>query len=156
MDSVLSLKGEDGLPGEDGRKVRGVVRIVDKMLPTKCSKFDVCVRPSVLCPVCRVTKEKQEQPEETSVKLVLFYTYLLSPSVLLFVFTFHLGSSCIDPASCTITALQFSFLNRLFSPLTPTPPPPIPIPSTTQGCRHLRPLALTSTLPPCSRSPPDQ
>lgn len=30
MDSVLSLKGEDGLPGEDGRKVRGVVWIVDK------------------------------------------------------------------------------------------------------------------------------
>lgn len=124
MDSVLSLKGEDGLPGEDGRKVRGVVRIVDKMLPTKWSKFDVCVRPSVLCPVCRETKEKQEQPEETSVKLVLLYTYLLSPSVLLFVFKFHLGSSCIDPASCTITALPQPSLLSTPPPRSQSPPPP--------------------------------
>lgn len=139
MGSVLSLKGEDGLPGEDGRKVRGVVWIVDKNVADQMLQvWRVCVRPSVLCPVCRVTKEKREQPEETSVKLVLLYTYLSSPSVLFFVFTFHLGSSCIDPASCTVAA------------------PPIPIPSITQGCRHLRPLALTSTLPPCPRSPPDQ
>lgn len=68
---LFHLKGEDGLPGEDGRKVCGVVRSIHKMLLTKCSKFDACVRPSVLCPVCRVTKEKQEHPEETSVKLIL-------------------------------------------------------------------------------------
>lgn len=59
--ACVSLQGEDGLPGEDGRKVGGIVWSVGESVKMLRVLTHVVLLPLVR----RATKEKQERQEET-------------------------------------------------------------------------------------------